>query len=578
MSSSDPPRPEYPRPQFERRPWTNCNGEWAFETDPGRSGRARGLPTADSLDGTITVPFPPESERSGVGDTDFTPAVWYRRTVDLPASYFDGRVRLHVGAADYEAEVWVNGESVGTHRGGYTPFAFDVTDAATPGTNVVTVCVEDDTRDPRQPSGKQAPTYESRGAHYTRVTGIWQTVWVEPVPETYLADVDVRTDPASGTVTVLASVGGSHPTGGTLAATLSLDGADVGRAEATLEGDTATLTVDLEETRRWTPADPTLYDCSLVLDPDGAGVDAVESYVGLRTVSVGDDGELRLNGDPHFQRLVLDQGYHPEGVYTAPSDERLRRDVERAKAMGFDGARLHEKLFDPRFLYWSDRLGYLVWGEFGDWGLDKNDPAALGRFLPEWEAALERDRNHPSVVGWCPFNETARPFDEDAVRTIYRTTKRLDPTRPVVDSSGWHHVETDVVDAHDYDQDPASFRERYERVRDGETVTFEPALVEDEYGPETTFVSEYGGTLWDVGDDDVEAWGHGDVDSEAAFLDRVEGLTAALLENPTISGFCYTQLYDIEQERNGLYTYDREPKFDPERLAAVFGAPAAVEE
>lgn len=279
------------------------------------------------------MPFPPESELSGVGNTDFMPAVWYRREVDLPSSYFEGRVLLHFGAVDYETEVWVNGESVGAHRGGQTPFALDVTDPAEPGTNVVVVCAEDDTPSGLQLSGKQCQQYESTGASYTRVTGIWQTVWVEPVPGTYVESISGTPDPANGTLSLRASLGGDFPDGGTLRATASFEGEEVGRASAAVEGRQVQLPLDLEETHRWWPEDPSLYDLDVELDADGT-TDRVESYFGLRSVSVTDGSELLLNGEPYFQRLVLDQGYYPDGVWTAPSDDALRRDIELAKEVG----------------------------------------------------------------------------------------------------------------------------------------------------------------------------------------------------------------------------------------------------
>ena len=346
MSNESVPRPEYPRPQLRRDRWRTLNGQWEFEFDHGTSGRARGLPTADSLDGEITVPFAPESERSGVGHTDFVDAVWYRREVELDEANLADRLLLHFGAVDYEAEVWVNGESVGTHRGGYTPFTFDVTDAARVGTNVVTVCAEDDVRSGLQPAGKQSQQYASHDAKYTRVTGIWQSVWLEPVPKTYVANLTFEPDPENNALHVEIKFKG-EVRAGEVVATAAFAGDDVGEATVETDGAYAAFTLELDETHLWTPDEPRLYDLEIDFRGDGETVDAVTSYFGLRSVTFGDDC-VYLNGEPVFQRLVLDQGYYPDGLYTAPSDEALRRDIEIAKEMGFNGARLGTVNLDRR--------------------------------------------------------------------------------------------------------------------------------------------------------------------------------------------------------------------------------------
>ena len=573
MTSDDVPRAEYPRPQFRREEWSCLNGEWEFEIDGGQSGRARGLPTADSLSRAITVPFPPESELSGIEHRDFMDAVWYRRTVDIPDQYLEGRLQLHFGAVDYEAEVWVNGESVGTHRGGYTPFSIDISDAATAGSNVLTVCAKDDVRSGTQPAGKQSQEYESHGPIYTRVTGIWQPVWLEPVPDTRLTDLTIDTSPTDGVIDAELSVIGKIRDAN-VRVTARFDGDIAGEATTSVDGATARCRVELEEIHPWTPETPALYDLDITLEQDGSVVDAIESYAGLRSVAV-DDGVVSLNGEPRFQRLVLDQGYYPDGLYTAPSDEALVTDIRLGKEMGFDGARLHEKVFEPRFLYHADRLGYLVWGEHANWGLDHSDPANLGPFLQEWLEVVERDYNHPSLVGWTPFNETPADQEEDLLRTVYRATKAIDRDRPVVDTSGYVHVETDILDVHDYTQDVAEFRDRYAALEDGEPLHLDYG--DREYGTELSYVSEYGGIWWNS--DEEEGWGYGDrPESVDEFLERYRGLTESLLANEAIGLFCYTQLYDIEQEANGLYTYDREPKFDPDRIREINQQPAAIEE
>jgi beta-galactosidase/beta-glucuronidase len=571
------PRPEYPRPQMVRAAWLNLNGPWEFEMDCGRSGRDRGLPTAECLAGTILVPFCPESPLSGIGHTDFIPAVWYRRTVTLPASWAGQRVLLHFGAVDYETEVWVNGRSVATHRGGYASFSLEITTALCPGENVITVYAEDDVRSGLQPAGKQSGQYASHGCHYTRTTGIWQTVWLEAVPPTYLGRPQITPDLENGAVLLDVPLhGADHHLA--LRATARLAGETVGQVQVAPSGHAFRTLIPLATICPWSPDSPTLYDLTLELVGPAGVVDAVESYFGLRSITLAPPAIL-LNGTPVFQRLILDQGFYPEGIYTAPSDEELRRDIERSQAMGFNGARLHQKVFEERFLYWADKLGYLVWGEMADWGLNLHDGRALDRFLTEWREVLARDYSHPAIVGWCPFNETWCGVFTDVLRQVYQLTKQIDPTRPVIDTSGNYHVgTTDVYDAHDYDQNPESFAARHAAfAAGGAPHPFFPDK-DAPYAGQPYFISEYGGIWWNPGQKDTKAWGYGNrPTSEAEFIARYQGLTDALLTHPRMCGFCYTQLTDVEQEVNGLYTYDRQPKFAPEVIKAITAAPAAIE-
>ena len=576
----DIPRPEYPRPQMVRDRWLNLNGRWAFEFDPGRSGMQRGLPAAEALRGEILVPYCPESRLSGLADVDFHPGVWYRRTFRLPADWEGGRVLLHVGAVDHDAWVWVNGHLAGQHRGGFTPLEMDVTAHLVRGENVVTIHAQDETRDPLVAGGKQCPDYASRRCHYTRTTGLWQTVWLEPVPQTYIRRLRMTPDLPGGRLLLDVHLGGT-PAGGRVVARATLEGVAVGEAEAHTAGGVARLVVPIADPQPWAPGSPTLYDLQVSYEGAGGARDAVGSYAGLRDVELGERAIL-LNGAPLFQRLVLDQGFYPDGVFTAPSDEALCNDIAISQGLGFNGARLHQKVFEPRFLYWADRMGYLVWGEFPSWGLDVSRPAALEVFLPQWLEAVERDYNHPALVGWCPLNETQPDQDPDVVRSIYRVTKAIDATRPTIDTSGYQHVETDIYDVHDYNQDVESFRARYDAFARGEEPFRNRAERDAPYLGQPYFVSEYGGIWWNPAQQDERGWGYGGVDarprSPEEFLARYAGLTGALLENPRMCAFCYTQLYDVEQEVNGLYTYDRTPKFDPSLVRRINAAKAAIEE
>lgn len=568
------PRPEHPRPQLYRQPWLCLNGTWKFAVDADGTGEARGWPQGPDLDSKILVPFPPESRLSGLGLTDFMPTVWYSRTFRLPKGMAGKRILLHFGAVDYEARAWLNGQYLGDHRGGYTPFTFDVTGKVSEGPNQVVVQARDDNRSGLQPSGKQSAKRESHGCMYTRVTGIWQTVWLEAVGPAFVETVSIGTAKHSGRVWAMATFSGSPK--GVVEVLVYREGDLVARGRGPASRDTK-IPLDLGAPRLWCPDDPNLYDLELVARQNGRIFDRVRSYFGIRSVEIEGDSFL-LNGMRIFQRLVLDQGYYPEGVYTAPSDSDLRRDIEISKEMGFNGARLHQKVFESRFLYWADRLGYLVWGEFPSWGITMSKSQACESFISEWLEVLRRDIIHPCIIGWCPFNETDPKQKSWLVRTVYEITKMVDPCRPVIDTSGYTHVATDVYDSHDYDQNVETFRARHSSILEkGEPYRNHPDQ-DVAYSGQPVMVSEFGGTWWNPGRTESEAWGYGQRPKSASeFLTRYKGLASALLGNPKMVGFCYTQLYDIEQEVNGLYTYDRRPKFDPGKIRAVNGRKAAYE-
>lgn len=574
------PRPEYPRPQFVREKWINLNGEWEFEIDNGKSGRARKLYENTELGGKILVPFCPESELSGVGNKDFMYAVWYKKEFNLPDDWNGSLVYLHFGAVDYYTEVWINGQSAGTHKGGYSSFHFDITKLVKPGSNTIALCAEDDTRSGLQPSGKQSDKYHSYACMYTRTTGIWQTVWLESVPETNISSFRITPDSDNSCVHISYVIKGVS-SNCRLTARATFNGKTVGSDTIVVNSHSINQTLRLSEAHLWQPGNPALYDLELTLEKENKIADSVSSYFGLRSVT-WDNNVMKLNGKPLFQRLVLDQGFYPDGIYTAPSDDALKNDIEISMGLGFNGARMHEKIFEPRFIYWADRLGYLVWGEHANWGLDITTSEGLEAFLPEWIEALERDFNHPAIIGWCPFNETwdldGTKQDNNVLDVVYRATKSIDPTRPVIDTSGNFHVITDIFDIHDYEQDVGAFEAKFEGMKSGGEA-YNNFPNRQTYQGQPYFVSEYGGIWWDPNASMENGWGYGNrPDSEAAFLKRYEGLTTALLTNPRICAFCYTQLYDVEQEVNGLYTYDRKPKFDPEIIRKINLQKAAIEE
>lgn len=565
------PRAEYPKPQFERKNWMNLNGEWNFEIDNGRSGQARMLFNEDSVfSGKITVPFCPESKLSGVEHKDFMYGVWYKREVVISGEAAKLNKILHIGAADYETYLYVNGEAVGSHKGGYVSFSFDVTKYIKEGKNTITIYCEDDTRDPFIPRGKQSELYFSHGCDYTRTTGIWQTVWLEFLPETHIDNVRYFPDIKTSSVGVEVFLKGS----GTLCIKAYYDGREVGSAEAVSDGGREQLTLSLSETHLWEVGAGRLYDIVMTY-----GEDEVKSYVGLRSVCL-DGYKFLINGKSVYQRLVLDQGFYPDGIYTAPSDDELLNDVLRSKKVGFNGARLHQKVFEERFLYHCDKEGYIVWGEYPNWGLDHTQAQAVFSILPEWLTELERDFNHPSIIGWCPFNETwdknGCRQNNEVIRSVYLATKAADTTRPCIDTSGNYHVETDIYDLHDYEQDYTVLKESLGRIDEGEIRNKCNSRQSYPVGL-PVFISEYGGIRWSL--DDRAGWGYGNAPKTGdEFLQRYKDLTDVLLDNPYIFGFCYTQLTDVEQEQNGIYTYDRKEKFDSNYFYGVNTRKAAIED
>lgn len=566
-------RPEHPKPQMQRENWQNLNGEWDFAFDFGRSGVDRKFYERDGLDQKILVPFCPESELSGIGYKDFIPAAWYQKKVELTAEQLKGVVRLHFGAVDYECHLWVNGEKAGTHKGGYVSFCFDITKYAKEGTNVLTLCAMDDNRNGTQCRGKQCGGYYSSGCDYTRTTGIWQTVWLEFVPKAYIEKVYYYPNIAESSVTIRAITVGE----GILSAEASYNGKVCGTARTKAVAGNAILTMPLSELLLWEAGAGRLYDLKLSF-----GEDRVNSYFGMREIRL--DGErFLINGKPVFQRLVLDQGFYPDGIYTAPTDKALIQDIQLSLDAGFNGARLHQKIFEERFLYHCDQMGYLVWGEQGNWGLDCSRPDGLKHFLPEWMEAVDRDFNHPAIIGWCPFNETwdyaGCKQDDDLLVLVYRMTKLFDTTRPCIDTSGNFHVMTDIYDLHDYEQDTEKFAAFYEDFAKGGPLQDHMPGRQTPIAGVPVFISEYGGIKWDVEETLSNSWGYGDgPKTEEEYIRRYKGLTDALLDNPRMFGFCYTQLYDIEQEVNGLYTYQRKPKMDISIFRKINSRKAAIEE
>ena len=599
-----------------RAAWINLNGQWSFEIDRSDTGWERGLLDRD-LESTITVPFAPESAASGIGDTDFSEAVWYRRAVVIPEGWSGLRPLLHFGAVDFETTVWVDEVEVIRHQGGFTPFTADLTGIAVAGQTATITVRARDHRDQVQARGKQALQYRNSNCNYTRTTGIWQTVWLEGVPEIHLRRPRITPSLGSGTVKVVAPLSNSSAGISVKAILTDADGqvaSDRVRADLDM-APSLNLSIPIDRLRPWSPADPHLYGLRLeCLDSCGTLIDAVDCYTGVRSIAIHGPAIL-INGDPLFQRLVLDQGMWPETLMTAPTDDALIRDIQLAQDAGFNGARLHQKVFEERFLYHADRMGYLCWGEFADWGCndlgpDNQDYGPTGHnqqptasYINEWVEAVERDYNHPSIIGWCPLNETKQLLHDrptvldDVTHAMFRATKLADPTRPVLDASGYSHrvPDTDVYDSHNYEQDPIVFAEVLSGLAMGRPYINADVRLHHDTGEEVVramsvpyrgqpyFVSEFGGIWWNPdrqdhgGHDTTHSWGYGQrVRDEEELQQRFAALTGVLLDNPLMFGYCYTQLTDTFQEQNGIYRFDRTLKLDVGRIREAQQRPAAA--
>ena len=582
------PRGEYPRPQFVRDEWACLNGKWQFEIDSADSGIERGMDKRE-LAGSINVPFCPESELSGVKCEDFMNAVWYRREFEVPADWAGRRLLLNFQAVDYDATVWVNGVEVGRHRGGFSAFTCDITDAAKPGERaIIVVRARDDVRQ-NQPAGKQCKDLQMWGCFYMRTTGIWQTVWIEPVPQVHLRRPRITPDLDGKRFSIRQPL--SNNVGGwRVRATALLNGEEIARAEAAADKDLMPhieLVIPAEKLRLWDIGQGNLYDIVLeLIDAKGKVVDRARTYAGMRSIAI-EGKKMKLNGRSIFQRLVLDQGYYPDGIMTAPSDAALRRDIELSMQAGFNGARLHQKVFEERFIYHADKMGYLLWCEFGDCGFNTMRPPCT--MITQWLEIVNQYYNAPSIIGWCALNETIETVGDritemaDLTRGLFLAAKVADPSRPVLDCSGGSHFvpESDLYDGHNYQQDAGEFRTQNAGLAENRPFNAEGArgVISIPYHGQPFMLSEFGGIWWNPkASQEEKSWGYGNKPATIdEFYARFEALCHVLLDNPNICGYCYTQLTDVYQEQNGIVYFDRTPKFDHARLHKIQSKKAAIE-
>lgn len=587
---------DYPRPQLVRDNWTCLNGTWQFAFDDGA--RHEGPDDDIAWERSIVVPFAPESRASGIGDEGYHPCCWYRRRFALDDAH-RGRTILHFGAVDYAARVWVDGVLVAEHEGGHTPFSADISrairnggDAAGTGDagggHTLVVRAFDDPHDLAKPRGKQDWLPQPHSIWYPRTSGIWRTVWFEQVPASWIRGL--RWTPLFENFEIGCEVQVEGEQDDTLMVEVRI------RHGATLLADDVYKVVGREAVRKialsdpgiddsrnallWSPERPTLLDAELRLLRRGEVIDTVTSYTALRAFNINRD-RLLLNGRPYPLRLVLDQGYWPDTLMTAPDDAALRRDVELAKAMGFNGVRKHQKIEDPRYLYWADRLGLLVWEEMPS--AYRFTARSMTRLLREWTEAIERDYSHPCVVVWVPFNEswgvpnlTAIEAHRNAVEALFHLTKMLDPTRPVIGNDGWEASATDILGIHDYDCDAAKLRARYE-VSDPARTLFDQrrpggrilTLDGFPHRGQPIVLTEFGGIAFSMKADAAHGWGYSTVDSPAGFHALYRSLLEVVNNTFMFSGFCYTQFADTFQETNGLLYADRTPKISLEQISAA---------
>ena len=576
---------DYPRPQFVRRQWFSLNGQWDFAFDDSDQGLAQGWASGRKFEKKIVVPFAYQTELSGINDKSIHEVLWYARDFEVPKDWSGQDVLLHFGAVDYRTIVWVNGHEVGHNRGGHVPFSFNIRPYLRDGTNRLTVRVED-RQTPFQPRGKQSPTGLPHGIDYYCTSGIWQTVWLEPVPPIRIEELKVTPFADEGAVELLVYLH-APATGWRVEAEMLDGGKVILREEAQARHGAVRMLLQVPDAKLWSPENPHLYGMKIRLFDETELLDEVESYVGLRCVQFC-DGRILLNGEPTFLAMVLDQGYWPQSYLTPPSDDALRFDVEITKRLGFNAARKHQKIEDPRWLYWCDRLGLLVWGEMANaraWSLEAEES-----LLAEWDRAIRRDYNHPCIITWVPVNESmgfpgleeSHPGQYAFLERVVRRTRRLDPTRPVIDNDGWEHTNvTDICAIHDYTPSGDELLARYAEKLEGGALPkgvwykSKPLFVlGSEYRGQPIMLTEVGGFLSkpphipsEKRDKLYEFYASFDTADE--LLEKYRDLMRGIAGLNFLAGFCYTQLTDVEQEINGLLTYDRKLKVPAEEIAGI---------
>ncbi len=593
-------RKEHPRPIFYRKDWLNLNGEWTCDFSKNIKGFSKSKLNKKQFSKKIIVPFCPESKLSGIGHTDFIQEMYYQKKFVIPKSWKNKKILLHFGGVDYESTIYINKKKVGLNKGGSTPFSLDITSKIIENDNNDLKLYVIDKRcagspEPNfdyrgrgvfrsqndikkwvlnknrfQPRGKQSTFKHSYGCYYTRTTGIWQTVWLEAVNKKHIKNITIQPNVRSSSFIFLPEY--SYKINGNLKVEISFNNKKI--KSSIIPTSKNKFAIKIPKPKLWSIGKPNLYNFIFTL-MDKEKLDTVKSYSGMRSIDIKKN-KIYLNGKPLYQRLVLDQGFYPKGIWTAPSDKELKNDIILSMKAGFNGARLHEKVFEDRFHYWADKLGYITWSEFPNWGMNENAKASETYFLREWPRIVNFLKNHPSIITWTPFNETntleCNSQHKKLMRIAYDVTKKNDPTRPVNETSGYQHQKTDIWTVHHYEPMPNQLKEAL-NPKKGVYRNF--PHFETSYKNQPYIIDEYGGVWWLPTKlrKKIRSWGHGDKvrpNSLKEVFERMEKQTEVVLKTKHIQGFCYTQLTDVEQETNGVYYYNRKNKFNINKLRKIF--------
>ena len=585
-------REEYPRPHFVRKEWLNLNGIWQFAFDDNNIGlKEKWFQKVHAFEQSIRVPFAYQSKLSGINDPSFHDWVWYRREFKTPENWKDKHVILHFGAIDYRAWVYVNEQLVGFHEGGHVSFSFDITNYLNGGTETLVVRVEDPSTDETIPRGKQFWIEKSDAIWYTRTTGIWQTVWLEAVSPTHLSKLRFTPEMDEGDITIDFEISGEY-VGKEIEIEINFKDEIVCKDRIEIYEKYNKRSINLHNRKifrtefhhegwNWTPEHPNLFEVKITIKDGSEILDEIKSYFGMRKIH-RENGMVYLNNKPYYQKLVLDQGYWPEGLLTAPYDGDFKKDIELAKSMGFNGCRKHQKVEDPRFLYWADRIGFLVWGECA--ANASFSEGAVSRLTKEWIEIIERDYNHPCIVAWVPLNESwgipqVRDNQQQQHHSLamYHLIHSLDTTRIVISNDGWELTKSDICAVHNYQHGNSDESAKYEAFREA-LLTKENILLSQpskrkiyangfKHEGEPIILTEFGGIGFKVGEE--EGWGYTSVGNVEEFIIDYSRIMEAVYSSRVLNGFCYTQLTDVEQEINGLLTYDRKPKCDLAKIKQI---------
>ena len=585
---------DYPRPQLVRSQWENLNGPWDFQFDDGACGEAeKWFAAFPEGSRQIRVPFSYETPMSGIGDESHHNTVWYHRTFSVGEALSGGKhILLHLEGCDFETDVWVNGAHVGSHRGGYARFSFDITPCLTEGENHLTVRAKD-SMSIEQPRGKQRWAKENYGCWYVQTTGIWKTVWMEEVNPVHLISIKATPDLSEGKICMEYRIAGDIAGAEYMVDTVvSFNGTVVAKSSRlitrSLVKDDICIAAPEEmpwSIHTWTPDTPELYDVQICIRCGGQVVDEAASYFGMRDVRI-EEGNILLNGIPVYQRLILDQGYWKDSHLTPPDEQALIDDIDKVQAMGYNGVRKHMKIEDERFLYWADVKGLLVWSEMA--ATYEFTDAAVEEFTHEWLEIVKQNYSHPCIITWTPFNESwgvprikFEQKQQEFTEAIYYLTRSIDSMRPIITNDGWEHTISDILTLHDYEEDGDVFFDRYDGHQEeiGECRIYHSdwrsAMAQGyAYDGQPVIISEFGGIAFSEGCDGSWGsegnWGYGNaMENEEAFLNRFDKITTAIKKLPYVCGFCYTQVSDVQQEINGLLTAEHEYKISPEKIREI---------